>query len=376
VSFFDEDDEPLRTTPRPRPRPRRGSPAGGAAADQQQIYVRRAVFGLLIVLVVVLLGLFVKSCSDSRAKQALRDYNTKVSALAGESQNTGVSFFKHFAASQPSATQLQTAINSDKATADTTLKQARQLDVPDEMVPAQQSLLIALELRRDALDQVAQNIRTALGDSGEQADQAIKNIAGQMAALNASDVLFSARVDPLIKKVLDDKQIGSQTISSSQFVKDVSWLSPEFVAQKLDQQLTSGNASGNGGTSRQPTGPGLHGTGLNSTSVGTQTLTPGAPNQITYTPGMIFFVSFTNQGDNDEFNIKVTLRIEGSSGSPITLTANVPSAPKGSKQTAQLKLNRTPPIGSAVTIAVNVAAVPGEKKTDNNKSSYPALFKR
>jgi adhesin HecA-like repeat protein len=376
VSFFDEDDEPLRTTPRPRPRPRRGSPAGGAVADQQQIYIRRAVFGLLIVLVVVLLGLFVKSCSDSRAKSALRDYNTKVSALATESQDTGVSFFKHFASGQPSATQLQTAINGDKATADTTLKQAQGLDVPGSMVSAQQSLLIALELRRDALGVVAQNIRTALGDSGEQADAAIKKIASQMSALNASDVLWSARVSPLINKALIAKGIV-QNITVSQFVKDVSWLSPQFVAQKLDQQLTSGNAGANSGTGKQqPTGPGLHGTGLNSTSVGSQTLTPGAPNQITYTPGMTFFVAFTNQGENDEFNIKVTVRIESAHGSPVTLTTTVASVPKGTKATAQLKLNRTPPLNTAATIRVNVAPVPGEKKTDNNQSSYPALFKR
>ena len=29
-----------------------------------------------------------------------------------------------------------------------------------------------------------------------------------------------------------------------------------------------------------------------------------------------------------------------------------------------------------MTIRVEVAKVPGEKKTDNNKSEYPALFER
>jgi hypothetical protein len=99
-------------------------------------------------------------------------------------------------------------------------------------------------------------------------------------------------------------------------------------------------------------------------------------NRITYQPGMVFFVGFTNQGDNDEFNIKVTLRIESESASPITLSATVPSIAKGAKATAQLKLNRTPPIGTSTQIRVTVAAVPGEKKTDNNKATYPALFSR
>jgi len=375
VSFFDEDDEPVRTTSRPRPRPRRGSPAGGAATDSQQIYIRRAVLGLGLVLIVVLLGLAVKGCRDSRAEQALKDYNSKVSGIASESQQTGQEFFKLFEQDQPSASDLQTQINSLRVQAERTLQQAQGVSVPGDMVPAQQSLLIALELRRNAIAAVGEQIRTALGDSGDQADKAIGSMAGQMSAFSASDVLYKARVVPFIQDALKAKEIGGQVLSTSKFLPNVDWLSTQFIAQKLDQQLTSGSGSSDGGKG-QPTGPGLHGTGLNATSAGDQQLTPGVPNQITYTPGMTFFVSFTNQGDNDEFNVKVTLRIESESSSPITLTTNVPSIAKGAKATAELKLNRTPPLGTSAQIRVTVAAVPSEKKTDNNKATYPALFKR
>jgi len=377
VSFFDEDDEPVRTTSRPRPRPRRGSPAGGAAADSQQIYIRRAALGLGLVLIVVLLGLVVSSCRSNQAKQGLKDYNGKVNGIASESQQTGGEFFKLFAQDQPSASDLQTQINTLRVQAERTLEQAQGLSVPDDMVPAQQSLLIALELRRNALKTIGEQIRTALGDSGDQADAAIGQMAGQMSAFSASDVLYRARVVPFIQDALKSKEIGGQVVSTSKFLPTVDWLSTQFIAQKLDQQLTSGSGnSGDGGKGAQPTGPGLHGTGLTATSVGNQTLQPGVSNQITYQPGMVFFVAFANQGDNDEFNIKVTLRIESESSSPITLTANVPSIAKGAKATAELKLNRTPPLNTSAQIHVTVAAVPGEKKTDNNKSTYPALFKR
>ena len=377
MSFFDEDDEPVRTTSRPRPRPRRGSPAGGAAADSQQIYIRRAALGLGLVLIVVLLGLVVSSCRSNQAKQGLKDYNGKVNGIASESQQTGGEFFKLFAQDQPSASDLQTQINTLRVQAERTLQQAQGLSVPDDMVPAQQSLLIALELRRNALKTIGEQIRTALGDSGDQADAAIGQMAGQMSAFSASDVLYRARVVPFIQDALKSKEIGGQVVSTSKFLPTVDWLSTQFIAQKLDQQLTSGSGnSGDGGKGAQPTGPGLHGTGLTATSVGNQTLQPGVSNQITYQPGMVFFVAFANQGDNDEFNIKVTLRIESESSSPITLTANVPSIAKGAKATAELKLNRTPPLNTSAQIRVTVAAVPGEKKTDNNKSTYPALFKR
>lgn len=376
MSFFDEDDEPLRTTRRPRPRPRRGSPAGGAVSDSQTIYIRRAVLGLGLVLLIVLLGLFVSSCRSRAAEQALKDYNTKVSGLALESSSTGKEFFKLFDANQPSSQELQTNINSLRVQAERTLQQAQGLSVPGEMVPAQQSLLIALELRRNGLTSIAENIRTALGDSGEQADAAMARMAGQMSAFNASDVLYDARVAPLIKSALDKQSVVTQGVSKSPFLPTVDWLSRQYIAQKLDQQLTSGGSGNAAAGKAQPTGPGLHGTGLNATSVGTQTLQPLTSNQIAYSPGMAFVVAFTNQGDNDEFNVKVTLRIESASSSPITLTTNVPSILKGAKATATLKLNRTPPLNTSAAIRVTVAPVPGEKKVDNNKSTYPALFKR
>jgi hypothetical protein len=329
------------------------------------------------VLLVVLLGLFVSSCRDSQAKKGLRTYNSKVSGIAAESAGTGKEFFALFNRGQPAAQQLQPSINSFRVQAERTLQQAQALSVPSEMTPAQQSLLIALELRSDALASIAKDIRTALGDSGEQADGAIKRMAGQMSAFNASDVLYDARVIPFIKKALADKGITLQNVTRSPFLTTVDWLSTQYIAQKLDQQLTSGGSgNGGGGGKAQPTGPGLHGTGLNSTSVGTQTLQPGASNQITYQPGMVFSVAFTNMGDNDEFNVPVTLRIESASSSPITVKTTVPSIAKGAKATAELKLNRTPPLNTSAVVRVTVAAVPGETKTDNNKSSYPALFKR
>ena len=67
MSFFDEDDEPARTTTRSRtrtqPRPRRGSPAGGGGggADQQTVLVRRMVGVIGIALFILVLGLVVKS---------------------------------------------------------------------------------------------------------------------------------------------------------------------------------------------------------------------------------------------------------------------------------------------------------------------------
>jgi hypothetical protein len=380
VSFFDEDDEPASTTARtrqqraarPRPRPRRASPAGGRSGpDQQALLVRRMAAIIGIAVLVLLLGVLVHSCSTSRHKTALQDYNRQLNEIATSSAGTGAEFFRQLEqAPNQSPNDLETAVSSYKVQAEQQLKQAQNLSTPDDMKAAQQSLLIALEFRRNGLGAIASDIRTALGDQQNAANDAINRIAGQMRAFDASDVLYAQRVVPFMTDAMNNADL-TYTKVASQFLPNVAWMSPQFVATKLGQQLSSGNGQNN-----QPTGPGLHGTGLDGTSYGNTTLTPGVTNRLTYVSGQAFTVSFTNQGDNDEFNVKVTLEIARTSGSPITVNKTVQKIAQGEKATVTLPLNKTPPLDTALTITVNVAPVPGEKKTDNNHSSYPAIFSK
>jgi hypothetical protein len=340
--------------------------------------VRRLVAGAIGLVILLVLFFVVRACNDSRSKNALKDYNLQVGGIATQSRQTGEELFKALgSAGDQSPQDLYTQINSLKSTAEKSLEQAQALSVPGDMADAQQSLLISLMLRRDALGKVAADIRSALGDPGDAADRAIKAIAAQNQAFNASDVLYNGRVRPFIQGAFTDKGLAKPEVAASTFMNEISWVSAPFVASKLGQQLSTDNASGDNPTrdSKQPTGPGLHGTGLNATAYGDTTLQPGASNRLVYTAGQAFTVSFTNQGDNDEFTIKVTVKIARTSGgAPLTLTKTVPRATKGEKVTVTLPLNRQPPLDTALNISVTVAAVPGEQKTDNNKSSYPSLF--
>jgi hypothetical protein len=334
--------------------------------------IRRAVAIGVGVLIVILLGFVIKTCQTSRHNNALEDYNRQISAIGDDSaRQVGAPFFQ-LLTEGGSPQDLQTNISSYRVQAEQQYDQAAKLDVPGDMKGAQQSALIALEWRRDGLEKIASEIRTALGDQGEAADSAIESIAGQMEVFMASDVAWKTRVVPFIKNALDESKIGGQKIGSSEFLPDISWIQPQTIATVLDQQLTTGGGGGTG----QPTGPGLHGTGVDATSYGDTTLQPGTTNRLTYTPNQPFTVKFTNQGENDEFDIKVTLRISGGTGSPITLSKTVPKLAPQESATVELPLDKQPPLGAAATITTTVAKVPGEKKTDNNKSEYPALFER
>ncbi len=366
MSFFDEDDEPRSRAPRPR-----RAAGGDVSADTQTIRIRQAVLAIGLIVIVLLLLFVVRSCQNSAKENSLKDYNREVSTIAGESSSQiGTEFFKLLSdGGSDSPQDLQSAISSFKVSADQQLTQAERLDVPDEMRGAHQSLLMALEWRRDGLDFIAQRIRTALGDEGEAADEAIQAITGQMQVFLASDVAYETRVIPSIKGALDDAEIGGQDIARSAFLPSLDWLQPDVVAGKLGQQLSAGS----GRDKDEPTGPGLHGTNIDSVSYGDTTLQPGASNQLTYSPDSTFSVKFTNGGENDEFDVKVTVKIEGS-GDPINLSDTIDRIAPQASATANLALEDAPPTGAAVTITVRVAPVPGEEKTDNNQAEYQAIF--
>ena len=237
------------------------------------------------------------------------------------------------------------------------------------MKGAQQSLLMALEFRRDGLGFIAEKIRTALGDEGEAANDAITQIAGQMQAFLASDVLYQARTAPLIKAALDDAEIGGQKIASSRF------LPGDRVAEREDGRRAA-RAGAHGWHRRRArhagARPARHRASTASRS-GTRRCEPDAPNRIPASADTAFVVRFTNQGENDEFDVKVNLTVEGGD-KPIKVSRTVDTVARGATAEASLALGTKPPTGSAVTVKVTVAKVPGEEKTDNNTAEYDVLF--
>jgi hypothetical protein len=365
LSFFDEDDEP-----RTRVRPRRTAPSGGAAAspDRQTVLIRQVVLFGGFLLVVVLLIFVVKGCRQSAKESALKDYNRDVASIVRDSDTqVGKPFFDLL--NNPSTGDLSTQIAGYKVQADQQYQQAKKHSTPGEKTAAQRSILIAMEMRRDGLQQVADQVRTALSSDAEQADRAINDIAGAMSMFLTSDVMYTQRVYPLIENAFKEQDIGAQRLQKTQFLPGWQWLDPNTVADALGQQLSADAADGTG---REPA-PGLHGTGIDSVQVGDQALSTDAPNRITYGADTEFTVNFTNQGENDEVDIDVVLKIEGGP-KPIRVTKNVASVAAGAAASATLSLDSPPPFDTPVTISVEVKAVPGEEKKDNNKAEYDALF--
>jgi hypothetical protein len=364
LSFFDEGDEP-RTRVAPR-RPATVPPGG--AVDQQTLLVRRGVALGLAVLLVILLALGIRGCLNSRKERALKDYTREVYALVNDSKTkTAQPFFGLFAGARGrSPLVVETQVNQYRVFAEDQVRSARNLSVPDDMKPVQRNLLLLLNLRSEALAKIADKVRTALGDQG--AETAVNQIAGQMQSFLASDVLYQQRVAPLLADTLADNEIRGQRIAASvNFLPSLDWLDPGTVGSRLRR----------GGTARTGApAPGLHGHALTSVAVGSRALVPGSvANRIPASANLAFTVRFQNQGTNDEVDVVVRVRITGA-GRPISASRTINQTRAGAAAEVSIPLSRSPPIGSPVTITVEVAGVPGERTRENNRQSYTAFFTR
>jgi hypothetical protein len=382
MSFFDDDDEPTRVTRAPRrpAQPRRPSgPAatqtagGGPPPDRQTARTRQAIALGVGLLVLLLLVLGVRGCVNSRQERALKDYVRDASSIV-EDSNSQVTkpFFELLSGGNASGRDLQVQVNQVRLTADEDAKRAKELDVPGDMGSAQQNLELVLNLRAEALTEIAEKLPAAQG-RGQQAETATNEIAGEMQKFLASDVVYSQRAAPLMLQALDESGVDGQTIPASVSLPGYTWLAPDTVAKAIGG--TAGTGSGSGGASGTcPEGTAC-GHGLVSTSINGTDLQPdGASNRVTGKAPVPVVVKFANQGDNAQQNVVVDVRLTAPGQQPVTAKKTVNQTQPGEETSVTIPLPKVPPATSVGTLLVKIQPVGGEKNTDNNEATYTVIF--
>lgn len=365
MSFFDEADEP-RTEPRAQRRRRATGGGRRPPTEEQAIRVRRAVALVVLLIVVILIVIGVHSCQVSARNSSLRDYNNNVSTLITESNQTGAQVFDALSNTSGSggAVGVQSKIAAAANRADNELNQAKNMNVPGEVKRAHQYFEWAMQARSDGISGIANQIQPALSNSTSK--DAVNSIAAEMANFYASDVLYKRYALPLIAGALKQAGIATsgpnaQTFNGEQFLADVRWLTPSFVADRLHVSIATPGG--------KPT-PGLHGHSLDSVSVGSTTLQTGSTNTLPASPPATFTLSFTNGGTNTEQNVGCKVSVSNTSISGHT---TVPQTTPGQHATCTVTLNASPPAGN-YTVTATVAKVPGEKNVANNTLTFPVTF--
>lgn len=366
MSFFDEADEPL-TEPRTRRPPGGGgrppSRGGRSPSQQQQFIVRRVVAGAVLLVVVIVLALGIHGCEVSQRNSALRNYATSVASLVAESHQTAQSLFGDLAkGGGPIA--LQNSITNLAADAGSQLSHVKGLSVPDEMKPAQGNVVLAFQMRHDAIVGIAGQIQSALSKSGAAA---VTAIAGEMGRLYGSDVLYKYYAGRQIAGALNGvgitpNGINGPPISDLQFVPNLQWLTPSFIAGKLGASVSSSNTSG--------TPCNKCGDSMTSVSVSGQTLTPGGTATLPANPAPTFTCTFANDGQQALSNTVVRVTVEGTG---VSGQATQAQTQPGGSYTVQVPLSSAPPAGTH-TVTATVQPHPGETPVVHNTQTFTITF--
>jgi hypothetical protein len=329
--------------------------------------VRRTIAiggGLLLLILVVFLF---RGCLDARKERAMQDYVRGANELTKLSKAESTQLFDILSAPSSSDQTInrQNQANALRVDSATLSDRAHALDVPGELSGAHRYFIEALDLRRDGLAEVADQLPGALAQ--EERRSSTTRIADMMRVFSASDVLLTARFLPSASDALK-KQSVSATIATASlpFIQDVQWLDPNFVADQI------AGIRGTGGGSATP---GTHGDGLGTVSLGGVALTPGASATVPLTSDIAFDVQVVNQGESTETDVQIQVTV-GQGADAIKAEDTIPEIAAGEAKSVTIPLTKQPPTGQNVPITVKVKAVPGEQVTDNNVGEFTVIFTR
>ncbi len=327
--------------------------------------VRRTIAIGGAVIAFILIVLLFRGCLDARKERAMQDYVRDTNDLIAQSNAESSRLFDILKtpSGQDQSVDRQNQANELRVDSATLVDRAHDLDVPDELSNANGYFGESLELRRDALNVVAEELPGALAQEERRSSTA--RIAQMMQVFLASDVLLKSRYRPSLSDALDKEGIDATLPTNAQltFVKDLSWLQPSFVADQI------AGIRGTGGSAT----PGLHGNGLGAVSLGGVALTPGAPATVQLTRDTAFDVQVANQGDSTETDVVVTVTV-GQGADATKLEETLPEIAPGETKNVTIPLNGQPPTGQNVPIKVAVKPVPGEQVTDNNEADFTVIF--
>ena len=327
--------------------------------------VRRTIAIGGAVIAFILIVLLFRGCLDARKERAMQDYVRDTNDLVAQSNAESSRLFDilRTPSGQDQSVDRQNQANELRVDSATLVDRAHDLDVPDELSNANGYFGESLELRRDALNVVAEELPGALAQEERRSSTA--RIAQMMQVFLASDVLLKSRYRPSLSGALDKEGIDATLPTNAQltFVKDLNWLQPDFVADQI------AGIRGTGGSAT----PGLHGNGLGAVSLGGVALTPGAPATVQLTRDTAFDVQVANQGDSTETDVVVTVTV-GQGADATKLEETLPEIAPGETKNVTIPLNGQPPTGQNVPVKVAVKPVPGEEVTDNNEADFTVIF--
>ena len=365
--FFDEPETGERPPAPGRPRLQR---PGGPPKQRQGpggIPPTARLAGLIAfgILIIVLLVLWVQSCSGTSTRTSYKNYLGKIAQLAVDSNRFGNSLAQAIATPAIKADDLANKMTSLAQQQQQDAQTAVGIKPPSQLVVQHRNVVEALQLRVDGLTGLARALRAGAGST--KVSETATNLASQTEFLVASDVLWNAKFRLPAEKVMKGDGITDLKVPASRFLTEQGVDSSTFWTPVVDR--LNGNSTSGGNNTGQAVGTQLLGvTALPKN----QRLSPTALNTVVDTTNLGFAVDVKNSGDVQVASVQVTITIKQTK--PITATRTIALINPGQTVTVTFKGLTQPQFVVKTTLEVDVQPVPGETNPNNNSASYPVIF--
>jgi hypothetical protein len=371
IQFDFFEDEPPTTEAQGSSRvrlPRRGGSGTGARGPSGPARSLTPVLRLLaliaiLVAVLVFFGLLLQSCASTSKHDSYKSYMDKVGTIARSSQDDGTAVANALITPSAKATDLSGKLRGFTEQERQNVVSAQHLDPPGPLRDENQRLVEALQLRVSGVQGLAD---TFAGNPSSKTTGEAAILAEQADRLLASDVVWDDLFAGPTTQELKRQGVSGVSVPDSNFVSNRDLTTERSMALLLTR-LRGQSA---GGT---PTG--IHGTNIVDVKVlpGGATLSLDTTNTIVAGTSLAFVVSVSDSGDSQEVGIQVTLTIQKPQGA-IVKTKTLDLINPGQTKSVTFSDLGQVPFAQKTSVSVDVASVPGEHNTDNNKATYPVIF--
>jgi hypothetical protein len=366
--FFDEPE--TGESPPPSGRARSHRPPGGPPKrppEHRGIPPTARLAGLIAfgILIVVLLVLWVQSCSSTSKKSSYEHYLAKVAPLALDSNRAGNTLATAIATPGIKAGELANKVEQLSQQQQVDEQAATKIKPPSNLVSAHRNVVSALQLRTDGLVGLARELRAGAGST--KVAETAANLAALSQYLVASDVLWDVRFREPTRLAMQQDGVAGLVAPASRFLKEQGVDSSAFWTPVIER--LNGNTTSGGNTSGRAVGTKL---------VGTKTLPKGQElsatqlNTVVDSTNLGFAVTVENSGDVQVASVRVTITIK--QAKPITSSQTISLLNPGQSTVVNFKNLPQPEFVTKTTLQVDVQAVPGETNPNNNSISYPVIF--
>jgi hypothetical protein len=376
IEFDFFEDEPATTEAQPSSRvrlPRRGGRGTGMrrpAGPPRGVTPLLRLLALIAIVVALLVffGLLLQSCASTSTHDQYKGYMDKVALIAQASSKDGSDVGDALTTPGAKVADLEATLARIAEAERSNVAAAQRLNPPGRLRKQNVNLIQALQLRVNGINGLADTFRATEGSKDTASDAVLLSAWAQR--LLASDVVWDDLFKEPATAVMKQKGITGVAAPESRVVSN-----PDLITQhsmQLVLQRLRGVSSG--GT---PTG--VHGTNIVGTKVqpSGQSLSQTTENTIVATQDLAFVVTVHDGGDSQEVGIQVTITLQKTTGGgkPIVKTKTIDVIDPGQEKDVTFdNINVTGLFAQRAELRVNVAPVPGEKDSTNNKATYPVLF--